>query len=203
MDFFFQRSFQYDLAKCESDVRLIVNNFWIVCLFYPLINSLLPLHLHSHLQMNETYQHPGKWRDVLLIPTLTRSTGNHYVMSHVIRGLEGNSVYEAIVQAKNRYGWNEVKWFCHNCKLESRNIVYTIGLASSLMPHVCEFLYSVLLLCVCWSWCGKNKNNKNSNKQIESEWDTQLENGCLSQISYKIALNETYMHIVSERERER
>lgn len=30
-------------------------------------------------------------------------------MSHVIRGLEGNSVYEAIVQAKNRYGWNEVK----------------------------------------------------------------------------------------------
>lgn len=59
-------------------------------------------------QMNETYQHPGKWHDILLIPTLTRSTGNHYIMSHVIRGLEGNSVYEAIVQAKNRYGWNEV-----------------------------------------------------------------------------------------------
>lgn len=58
--------------------------------------------------MNETYQHPGKWHDILLIPTLTRSTGNHYIMSHVIRGLEGNSVYEAIVQAKNRYGWNEV-----------------------------------------------------------------------------------------------
>lgn len=62
----------------------------------------------SYNQMNETYQHPGKWHDILLIPTLTRSTGNHYIMSHVIRGLEGNSVYEAIVQAKNRYGWNEV-----------------------------------------------------------------------------------------------
>lgn len=63
-------------------------------------------------QMNETYQHPGKWHDILLIPNLTRSTGNHYIMSHVIRGLEGNSVYEAIVQAKNRYGWNEVNGFC-------------------------------------------------------------------------------------------
>lgn len=61
-------------------------------------------------QMNETYQHPGKWHDILLIPTLIRSSGNHYIMSHVIRGLEGNSVYEAIVQAKNRYGWNEVKY---------------------------------------------------------------------------------------------
>lgn len=58
--------------------------------------------------MNETYQHPGKWQDILLVPTLTRSSENHYIMSHVIRGLEQNSVYEAIVQAKNRYGWNEV-----------------------------------------------------------------------------------------------
>lgn len=71
--------------------------------------------------MNETYQHPGKWHDILLIPTLTRSSGNHYVMSHVIRGLEGNSVYEAIVQAKNRYGWNEVNDFCYNCELGNRN----------------------------------------------------------------------------------
>lgn len=41
-------------------------------------------------------------------------------MSHVIRGLEGNSVYEAIVQAKNRYGWNEVNDFVTNCELGSR-----------------------------------------------------------------------------------
>lgn len=60
------------------------------------------------LQMNDTYQHPGKWQDVILVPTLTRTNGNHFIMSHVIRGLEPNSVYEAIVQAKNRYGWNEV-----------------------------------------------------------------------------------------------
>ena len=29
-------------------------------------------------------------------------------MSYNIRGLDPASVYEAIVQAKNRYGWNEV-----------------------------------------------------------------------------------------------
>ncbi|XP_055312013.1 limbic system-associated membrane protein [Sitodiplosis mosellana] len=76
------------------------------------VESIPPLEeirlLYRRLMMNETYQHPGKWHDILLIPTLTRSNGNHYVMSHVIRGLEGNSVYEAIVQAKNRYGWNEI-----------------------------------------------------------------------------------------------
>lgn len=59
--------------------------------------------------MNESYQHPGKWQDIILIPTVTRTSGNHFLMSHVIRGLEHNSVYEAIVQAKNRYGWNEVR----------------------------------------------------------------------------------------------
>jgi hypothetical protein len=29
-------------------------------------------------------------------------------MSYNIRGLDHGSVFEAIVQAKNRYGWNEV-----------------------------------------------------------------------------------------------
>lgn len=58
--------------------------------------------------MNESYQHPGKWQDIILIPTVTRTNGNHFLMSHVLRGLEHDSVYEAIVQAKNKYGWNEV-----------------------------------------------------------------------------------------------
>lgn len=31
-----------------------------------------------------------------------------HVMSFTLRGLQSGSVYEAIVQAKNRYGWNEV-----------------------------------------------------------------------------------------------
>uniref|UniRef100_A0A1B0CHW0 Putative lachesin n=1 Tax=Lutzomyia longipalpis TaxID=7200 RepID=A0A1B0CHW0_LUTLO len=66
------------------------------------IESIPPLE-----EMNDTYQHPGKWHDVVLVPTLTRSEPNHFVMSHTIKGLERNSVYEAIIQAKNRYGWNE------------------------------------------------------------------------------------------------
>jgi hypothetical protein len=31
-----------------------------------------------------------------------------HAMSFTLRGLNSGSVYEAIVQAKNRYGWNEV-----------------------------------------------------------------------------------------------
>lgn len=57
-------------------------------------------------QINETYQHPGKWHDVVLQPG-KEETFSH-VMSHNIRGLDPGAVYEAIVQAKNRYGWNQV-----------------------------------------------------------------------------------------------
>lgn len=70
--------------------------------------------------MNESYQHPGKWQDIILIPTVSRTSGNHFLMSHVIRGLEHNSVYEAIVQAKNRYGWNEVIALTYLTKKESK-----------------------------------------------------------------------------------
>lgn len=34
-----------------------------------------------------------------------------HAMSFTLRGLQSGSVYEAIVQAKNRYGWNEVSSF--------------------------------------------------------------------------------------------
>lgn len=61
--------------------------------------------------MNESYQHPGKWHDFWIAPPPIRLDASHFIMSHVIRGLEHNAVYEAIVQAKNRYGWNEVSTF--------------------------------------------------------------------------------------------
>ena len=56
--------------------------------------------------MNESYQHPGKWHDVILQPP-SSETFSH-IMSYNIRGLDYGTVFEAIVQAKNRYGWNEV-----------------------------------------------------------------------------------------------
>ncbi|GLH07462.1 Uncharacterized protein GBIM_12913 [Gryllus bimaculatus] len=49
---------------------------------------------------------PGSWHDVILTPRNT-DTFTH-VMSYTIRGLPRASMFEAIVQAKNRYGWNEV-----------------------------------------------------------------------------------------------
>lgn len=65
-------------------------------------------HPPNRLQMNETYQHPGSWEDTILVPTLTRSDPTHFIMSHVIRGLSPNSVYEVMIQARNVHGWNEV-----------------------------------------------------------------------------------------------
>lgn len=58
--------------------------------------------------MNESYQHPGKWHDFTISPTPIRLDSSHFIMSYVIRKLEHNAVYEAIIQARNRYGWNEV-----------------------------------------------------------------------------------------------
>lgn len=110
--------------------------------------------------MNETYQQPGRWHELVLTPPLGRTDTAHHFMvnilvklllfvrevfiilalsdvcslrnainnfpsilniflfpptrlpplsqTYTIRGLENNSVYEAIVQAKNQYGWNEV-----------------------------------------------------------------------------------------------
>lgn len=85
--------------------------------------------------MNETYQHPGKWQDILLIPTLIRSSGNHYIMSHVIRGLDQNSVYEAIVQAKNRYGWNEVNHFFNRLFFLSKYDTKSILIDAAIMKE--------------------------------------------------------------------
>ncbi|EDS33515.1 conserved hypothetical protein [Culex quinquefasciatus] len=58
--------------------------------------------------MNESYQHPGRWHDVILNPPSSRAESYRHIMTYTIRSLDPNSVYETIVQAKNRYGWNEV-----------------------------------------------------------------------------------------------
>jgi hypothetical protein len=59
--------------------------------------------------MNETFQQPGRWHDIILTPTPRASAEPlSHSMSYRFRNLQPGSVYEAIVQAKNRYGWNEV-----------------------------------------------------------------------------------------------
>ncbi|CAO1425000.1 unnamed protein product [Diamesa hyperborea] len=64
--------------------------------------------LYRKLMMNETYQHPGKWHDIILHPSVQRFDSRHFVMSYIIIALDHNSVYEVMVQAKNSYGWNEI-----------------------------------------------------------------------------------------------
>lgn len=63
--------------------------------------------------MNETYQQPGRWHDIILTEATTASRVNsddpsERIMSHQLQALEPSSIYETIVQAKNRYGWSEV-----------------------------------------------------------------------------------------------
>lgn len=59
--------------------------------------------------MNETFQQPGRWHDIVLTP-ITRSPPPTHVMAFTLRDLQSASTYEAIIQAKNRFGWNEVSF---------------------------------------------------------------------------------------------
>lgn len=75
--------------------------------------------LIQYSQMNETYQHPGKWHDQSLHPSVQRYDLRHFVMSYIIIALEHNSVYEVMVQAKNRFVSSSV-WkfaFCQKKKI--------------------------------------------------------------------------------------
>ncbi|XP_075214115.1 lachesin-like [Lycorma delicatula] len=86
-----------------SRSRNSYNITWLLESYPPLEEVRL---LYRKMKLNETFQQPGKWHEVMLKP-INEETFSH-LMSYNIRDLETNSVFEAIVQAKNRYGWNEV-----------------------------------------------------------------------------------------------
>ncbi|XP_063236207.1 lachesin-like isoform X2 [Bacillus rossius redtenbacheri] len=79
------------------------NISWAIESYPPLEEVRL---LYRKIYMNESHHKPGKWHDVILRPAADETFSR--VMSHSIRGLDHGSVFEAIVQAKNHYGWNEV-----------------------------------------------------------------------------------------------
>uniref|UniRef100_A0A1B6C8U7 Ig-like domain-containing protein n=2 Tax=Clastoptera arizonana TaxID=38151 RepID=A0A1B6C8U7_9HEMI len=91
------RSMPYSRSKDSYNLT------WVVESYPPLEEVRL---LYRKIMMNESYHHPGKWHDFAIQPTNGASFSR--IMSYNIRGLDSSSVYEAIVQAKNRYGWNEV-----------------------------------------------------------------------------------------------
>jgi hypothetical protein len=99
------------LSQPFSRGRDFYNLSWVVTSWPPLEEVRL---LWRRVQMNETYQLPGKWHDVILAPNpLTAGIGHvgnggRHEASYMIRPLQPGAMYEAIVQAKNRYGWNEV-----------------------------------------------------------------------------------------------
>ncbi|XP_035903702.1 limbic system-associated membrane protein [Anopheles stephensi] len=103
------------------------------------IESIPPLDeiklLYRKLMMNETYQHPGSWEDTILVPTLTRSDPTHFIMSHVIRGLSPNSVYEVMIQARNVHGWNEIsdihQFYTRNFELTPNELEFVMSSISN------------------------------------------------------------------------
>lgn len=85
--------------------------------------------------MNETFQQPGRWHDVILTPAQRQPTEPlSHVMSFTLRGLQAGSVYEAIVQAKNRYGWNEVS----TLSSANSNPLLTAALAAAEAASACK-----------------------------------------------------------------
>ncbi|BFF91486.1 neuronal growth regulator 1 [Drosophila madeirensis] len=77
------------------------------------IDSYPPLEevrlLYRRVLMNDTFQQPGRWHDFILTPEhRPASEPLTHIMSYTIKNLYPGAYYEAIVQAKNRYGWNEV-----------------------------------------------------------------------------------------------
>ncbi|CAD7081255.1 unnamed protein product [Hermetia illucens] len=120
------------------------------------IESIPPLEeiklLYRRLLMNESYQHPGKWHDFWIAPPPIRLDASHFIMSHVIRGLEHNAVYEAIVQAKNRYGWNEIsdihQFYTrdHNVHFDVDEMEYKVGASSNFARRIATPMTSLLLV---------------------------------------------------------
>ncbi|XP_044743694.1 lachesin-like isoform X2 [Chrysoperla carnea] len=87
-----------------SRARDSYNLTWIVHSYLPLEEVRL---LYRKININDTHQTPGNWHDVMLPPGGSID-GSTHTMSYTIRGLQPAAVFEAVVQAKNRYGWNEV-----------------------------------------------------------------------------------------------
>ncbi|XP_063236622.1 lachesin isoform X2 [Bacillus rossius redtenbacheri] len=120
------------------------NLTWVVESYPPLEEVRL---LYRKLHMNETYQSAGKWNDVILRPP-SDETFTH-TMSYTIRHLDHGSVFEAIVQAKNKYGWNEVsdmyQFYTRGAEPEMEDMEL---IASSKAPHKslpCRTTFTVIV----------------------------------------------------------
>jgi len=103
--------------------------------------------------MNETYQHPGKWHEYHIKPTPIRTDGSHFLMSYLVKNLEHNAVYEAIVQAKNKYGWNEVrKGLVNNIRYILKNFLTFFFRSAIFISFIREIMmfFSILIWNIKW-----------------------------------------------------
>lgn len=94
--------------------------------------------------MNETYQKPGKWDELILYPSVSRYDSRHFVMSYIIKQLEHNSVYEVMVQARNRFGWNEVRkqtFLLHSSQLSWETKKFSLSVCDMIAIYVLSEIY--------------------------------------------------------------
>ncbi|XP_059480564.1 limbic system-associated membrane protein-like isoform X2 [Neocloeon triangulifer] len=99
------------LSEAFSRGRDFYNLSWEVTSWPPLLEVKL---MWRRVQMNDSLPVQGKWHDVILAPNpITASIGHvgkggRHQGAYVIRPLQPGCAYEAVVQAKNKYGWNDV-----------------------------------------------------------------------------------------------
>jgi hypothetical protein len=140
------------LSQPFSRGREFYNLSWVVTSWPPLDEVRL---LWRRVQMNESYQTPGKWHDVILAPNPKTAAIGHvgtdgrHEASYMIRPLQPGAMYEAIVQAKNRYGWNEVsdlyKFYTRSSSGQYFHSLCSIMLSSlsvNCTPHTFTYLYT-------------------------------------------------------------
>ncbi|VVC95567.1 unnamed protein product, partial [Leptidea sinapis] len=114
---------------------------------YPPLDELRLL--YRQLAINESFQQPGRWHDVVIPAPEPTGSLTHRV-THELRGLESGAVYEAIVQAKNRYGWNEVSDIFQFHTLGGAHTAYANELTplfSSASKHQLTDLSLIIMAC--------------------------------------------------------
>lgn len=125
--------------------------------------------LYRKLEMNDSHQmQEGKWENVIIhAPPHSESKTTH-VMSYNIRDLEPASIYEVIVQAKNKYGWNTAsdlyQFRTHNTneievnEPDMKDLELTATASSTSSTTCIQPAFSILLMSIPLFWqseyCG-------------------------------------------------
>lgn len=110
---------------------------------------VLTMHWHfSSFSALKLFFCPLQWRFLVILTPSSRPANEPltHAMSFTLRGLQSGSVYEAIVQAKNRYGWNEVSALLILLLSSKGNNMKVLKFKFIFLTH---FLFALFFLFLC------------------------------------------------------